>query len=309
MIQSAKHRPPAASAPTNGSPPTNGGAAFASAARGRSSWSGLLRVSLVAVPVKAYAAVSSASTSSHCHMLHADCGQRIGYQKHCPRHGAVDSAAIVRGYEYARGQHVVVEPEELEKLRPDRDKALVLEQFIALAEVDPTFFAGRSLYLLPDGPAAQHPYGVLVDALRHAGKGALGRVVLSGSRQLVLVRPAGRVLALDVLHFPAQVRLAASWEADVVMSAATPEERALAAQLIALASGPADWARYRDTSAEELAALLQAKVADQPPPAAAEEPAAILQLLDALQQSVAAADNGTPAPAKGRKPRARRASA
>jgi len=85
--------------------------------------------------------------------------------------------------------------------------------------------------------------------------------------------------------------------------------RALAAQLVAPGSGPADWARYRDTSAEELAALLQAKVADQPPPAAAEEPAAILQLLDALQQSVAAADNGTPAPAKGRKPRARRASA
>ncbi len=309
MIQSAKHRPPATTAPANGSPPTNSGAAFAPACRGRSSWSGLLRVSLVAVPVKAYAAVSSATASSHCHMLHAGCGQRIGYQKHCPRHGAVDSAAIVRGYEYARGQHVVVEPEELDKLRPDRDKALVLEQFVALAEVDPTFFAGRSLHLLPDGPAAQHPFGVLVDALRQAGKGALGRVVLSGSRQLVLVRPSGKVLALDVLHYPAQVRRAASWEADVGASAATPEERALAAQLIALSSGPADWARYRDTSAEELAALLQAKVADQPPPAAAEEPAAILQLLDALQQSVATADNGTPAPGKGRKPRARRASA
>jgi len=72
MIQSAKHRPPATTAPANGSPPTNGGAAFAPACRGRSSWSGLLRVSLVAVPVNAYAAVSSASSSSHCHMLHAD---------------------------------------------------------------------------------------------------------------------------------------------------------------------------------------------------------------------------------------------
>jgi len=294
---------------TNGSPPTIGTAAFAPACRGRSSWSGLLRVSLVAVPVKAYAAVSSASASSHCHMLHAGCGQRIGYQKHCPRHGAVESADIVRGYEYSRGQHVVVEPEELEKLRPARDKALVLEQFVAQAEVDPTFYAGRSLHLLPDGPAAQHPYGVLVDALRQAGKAALGRVVFSGSRQLVLVRPSGRVLALDVLHYPAQVRLAASWEADVVASAATPEERALAAQLISRSSGPADWARYRDTSTEELAALLQAKVANQPPPAAAEEPAAILHLLEALQQSVAATDKSTPATNKSRKPRVRRASA
>src|SRR5271166_4320127 len=113
MIQSTKGRPPVTSASANGSPPTNGGAAFAPACRGRSSWSGLLRVSLVAVPVKAYTAVSSASVSSHCHMLHAGCGQRIGYQKHCPRHGAVKSADIARGYEYSRGQHVVVEPEEL----------------------------------------------------------------------------------------------------------------------------------------------------------------------------------------------------
>ena len=187
---------------TNGSPPTNGSAVFAPACRGRSSWSGLLRVSLVTVPVKAYAAVSSASSSSHCHMLHAGCGQRIGYQKHCPRHGAVESADIVRGYEYARDQHVMVEPEELEKLRPARDKALVVEQFVAQAEVDPTFYAGRSLHLLPDGPAAQHPYGVLVDALRQAGKVALARVVLSGSRQLVLVRPSGKVLALDVSTLP-----------------------------------------------------------------------------------------------------------
>jgi len=141
-----------ASLSTNGSPPTNGGAAFAPACRGRSSWSGLLRISLVAVPVKAYAAVSSTSSSSRCHMLHAGCGQRIGYQKHCPRHGAVESAGIVRGYEYSRGQHVVVEPEELGKLRPARDKALVLKQFVAQAEVDPTFYADNSLHLLPNGP-------------------------------------------------------------------------------------------------------------------------------------------------------------
>jgi hypothetical protein len=94
-----------------------------------------------------------------------------------------------------------------------------------MGDVDPVFFAGRSLYLLPDGAAAQHPYGVLVDALAGAAKVALGRVVLSGSRHLVLVRPCGKLLALDVLHYPARVRSAASWEADLMSSTATLAER------------------------------------------------------------------------------------
>jgi DNA end-binding protein Ku len=296
----ANHRPPPLPTPPV-SPPA------LPAPRGRPSWAGLLRFSLVSVPVKAYPAASSA-TASHFHLLHADCGQRIQYQKHCPRHGAVQGDAIVRGYAYARDQHVVVEPEELEQLRPARDKALVLEQFVMIEEIDPTFFAGRSLYLVPDGPAAQHPYGVLVAALRHEGKGALGRVVLSAHRQMVLVRPCGRLLVLDVLHYPAQVRSRAAWEADLPESAATAAERDLASQLIALASGPLDWARFRDTSAEELAALIEAKIARQPPQGPADEPVAVLHLLDALKQSVEAARNGGEAEApKERKRRGRRA--
>ena len=302
MIPCARQRPVAASSPTDVHGPTRNGWVFAAASRGRSSWSGLLRVSLVAVPVKAYPAVSSTSASPHFHLLHAGCGQRIGYQKHCPRHGLVEADAVVRGYEYAPGQHVVVEAEELDKLRPARDKALVLEQFVAVDEVDPVFFSGRSLYLLPDGAAAQHPFAVLVAALRQSAKAALGRVVLSGSRQLVLVRPAGKLLAMDVLHYPAQVRQASAWESDLTAGVAAPAEQELAAQLIALSSGPLDWSRYRDTSAEELAALLQAKIAEQPPAVAEEEPAAVLQLLDALKQSVAAADRTGPnrKPGKGR---------
>jgi DNA end-binding protein Ku len=281
--------------------------AAAAPPRGRPSWSGLLRLSLVSVPVKAYPAVSSNSTS-HFHLLHGDCGQRIRYAKHCPLHGPVEGEAIVRGYEYATDQYVLVEPDELEQLRPARDKALILEQFLPVQDLAPTFFAGRSLYLLPDGPAAQHPYGVLVEALQRTGQGALGRVVLSNQRQLALVRPWSRLLVLDVLHYPAQVRSVASWEADLPPSQATDTERELAAQLIALASGPVDWTRYRDSSAEELAALVEAKRAQQPPPAAVEEPV-VFKLLDALKQSVAAARQGTQnGEPKTRKPRGRRAS-
>ena len=259
----------------------------ASAPPGRPSWSGLLRFSLVAVPVKAYPAVSTASTT-HFNQLHVDCGQRIRYEKHCPQHGTVDAAAIVRGFPYAPDQYVVIEPEELEKLRPAKEKALVLEQFVAAGQVEPTFFAGRSLFLLPDGLAAQHPYGVLAEALEERGKWGLGRVVLSGHRHLVLIRPARQLLTVDVLHYPAQVRSAQTREAEIRPSTATAEERQLAGMLIDAASGTPDWARYRDTTAEELAALVEAKVANRPLAAPTDEPMAVLQLLDALKQSVAA---------------------
>jgi len=117
-----------------------------------------------------------------------------------------------------------------------------------------------------------------------ARQGALARVVLSGLRRLVLVRPAGRLLALDVLHY--HIRPAAAWEAEVPAGAVPPEELQLALQLIEAARGPLDWARYPDTTAAELAALIQAKLANQPP--AADDEPAFLQLVDALKQSVAA---------------------
>jgi non-homologous end joining protein Ku len=108
-----------------------------------------------------------------------------------------------------------------------------------------------------------------------------------------------------VLHYASQVRNVASWEVDLPEGAATDSERQLAEQLIALASGPVDWGRYRDTSAEELAALAEAMRARQPAPTAAEEPT-VLRLLDALKQSVAAArQRPESSEAKARKPRVR----
>jgi DNA end-binding protein Ku len=278
----------------------------AAAHPGRHSWSGLLRLSLVALPVKAYPVVRSAAPSRF-HFLHADCGQRLLYHKHCPRHGEVEADAIVRGYEHAPNRYVVVEPEELDRLRPAADKALVLDRFVAVASIDPSYYAGRSLVLLPDGQAAQHPYTVLVAALHQAGQGGLAQVVWSGLRHLVLVRPCGRLLVLDELHYPARVRLPAAWETGLAETTATAAERALAGQLVALASGPLDWSRYQDTSAAELAQLIAAKVAKLPPPADT-EPAAVLPLLEALKKSVAAARSHTTAPTP-RKPRPGKATA
>jgi len=137
---------------------------------GRPSWSGLLQFSLVGIPLKAYPAVRTRDVPS-AHLLHADCGSRLTYAKHCPVHGPIDSAAIVKGYEYGPGRHVIAQPEELDELRPVRDKALRLERFLTPGQLDPLLFAGRSLYLVPDGPAAEPGYGVLRTALAQRQRG------------------------------------------------------------------------------------------------------------------------------------------
>ena len=141
------------------------------APRGRASWSGLLRFSLVAVPIKAYPA-HTASDAISFNQLHAGCGERIRYQKHCPVHGQVDGEEIAKGYQYAPDQYVIVESSELEQLRPAKEKALSLEQFVDPQQIDPVVFSGRTLYLVPDGLPAQRPYLVLAQAMQHAAKGA-----------------------------------------------------------------------------------------------------------------------------------------
>jgi DNA end-binding protein Ku len=265
---------------------------------GRASWSGLLRLSLVVVPVKAYPATSSSDTLSF-NQLHADCGQRIQYHKVCPVHGKVDSESIVRGYQYAPDQYVVMEEAELERFRPPKDRGLVLEQCLQADQIDAALFAGRTLYLVPDGLPAQRPYLVLQAALRRQGKAALGRITLSGHRHVALVRPAGRLLSMHLLHDPARVRSFTALETGLRDGPASQEEEQLAAMLVDSITGAIDWARYQDDTAEKLSALIEAKIAGQPCTIPAEEPVRVLQLLDALKQSVAAAtENGKPKSSK-----------
>jgi DNA end-binding protein Ku len=260
---------------------------------GRPSWSGLLQFSLVGIPLKAYPAVRTRDVPS-AHLLHADCGERIRYAKQCPVHGTVDGAAIVKGYEYGPGRHVIAQPDELDALRPVQDKALRLERFLAADRFNPLLFAGRSLYLVPDGPAAEPGYGVLRLALARRQRWALGRMVLSGYRQVVLVRPVDTTLVLQVLHYPEQVRVCPQtvWP----MKQEPEEELRLAGMLIDAADGKVDWTAYADQSAQELKSLIEAKLAGQPVEVAA-PPRAILSLLDALKESVQAG-NGKAAPSR-----------
>jgi DNA end-binding protein Ku len=271
----------------------------------RSSWKGFLRLSLVAVPVKAYPASASGGGDVHLHQLHAGCHSRIRYHKVCPLHGQVQSDAVVSGYEYTKDQYIVVDPAELDKFRGEADHAITIAEFIAPDALDPLYASGKSYYLLPDGPVGQKPYAVLARAMREAHRHAIARVVLHSREQVVLVRPVDRLLVLCVLHHHQQIARPATFQAELPAVEVAAEELNLARTLIDASTRAAfDLARYPDGYTDQLRRLLEAKAAGKKMVAPLPETPQVINLMEALQQSVArlsavAADqptaNGKPA--------------
>src|SRR5437870_8210726 len=155
----------------------------------RPAWKGFLKLSLVSLPVKAYTVTAGEGGQVRLNQLHAECHSRINYKKTCPIHGEVPNDQIVSGYEYSKGQYVVVDPEDIEKLRSEDEKAINIDAFVQPNALDATYFSGKSYYLIPDGPVGQKPYALLVQGMAELKRNAVARVVMHGRAQLVLIRP------------------------------------------------------------------------------------------------------------------------
>src|SRR4051794_30556966 len=170
----------------------------------RSTWKGYLKLSLVSIPVKAYSASRGAETIA-LHQLHAKCHSRIKYKKVCPIHGEIPKEEIVSGYEYAKGQYVVIEPDELKRLRTRGEREITIDAIVSPSTIDPLYFTDKSYYLVPDGAVGQKPYALLQTSLEEDRHFAVARGVLFGREELVLLRPVDGVLALTALKYEAEV--------------------------------------------------------------------------------------------------------
>lgn len=271
----------------------------------RSSWKGFLKLSLVSVPVKAYTATASGGGEVRLNQLHAECHSRINYKKSCPIHGEVSGEQIVSGYEHSKGQYVVVDTDELDKLRTEDDKAINIDTFVAPEELDPVFSSGKTYYLVPDGPVAQKPYAVLQQAMVELGRYAIARVVMHGKEQVVWLRPMDNLLSMTILNYDHEVTKPSAFEEELVKSAIEADELKLAKTLIeASTAKKLDFAKYKDLYTEKLTKLIEAKVAGKEIVAApVHEQAHIINLMDALRQSVAQVQKSPPAAAPAKPPK------
>jgi DNA end-binding protein Ku len=255
----------------------------------RSTWKGYLKLSLVSVPLKAYSAGSGSSGPSiSLNQLHDKCHSRIQYRKVCPIHGEVPKEEIVSGYEYAKGQYAIVDPDEVEKLRAEGDKSITIDAFLPNDAIDPLYYSGTSYYLIPDGPVGQKPYALIRQAMAEESRHAIGRAVISGKEKVVLLRPVENVLSMSVLQYEPQVKQPSAFEDELVKVDSSKEELKLTKSLIeALSRDDASLSDYKDEYTDKMTQLIEAKVQGKElvSPPAAEEPQ-IINLMDALKESV-----------------------
>jgi DNA end-binding protein Ku len=259
---------------------------------------------LVTVPVKLYSAVSRKSVRFH--QLNGKTGVRIQQKRVDPSTG--DDVAyedIVKGFELTPDRYVVIEPDELEALDPKKTRAIEIEDFVALGEIDPIYY-DHPYYLAP-GAGGAKPYRLLLDAMRETNRVAIATVVIRSKQQLVAVRPMGEnVLGMATMVFPDEIiDPAAVEELEAVEQVQiNPRELGIAEQLIDSLAGPFDPDSYRDTYRDEVLALVERKaqgeqIAVQPAAEAAVEPVPdLMSALKASLDAVRARDDDKKAPAK-----------
>ncbi|HYS09311.1 MAG TPA: Ku protein [Myxococcales bacterium] len=256
-------------------------------------WSGSISFGLVTVPVKLFSATSPKEVRFH--MLHDKDGGRIQQKRICSIDGEeVSWEHVVKGFEISKGRYVTVSREELNTLAPRASKAIEIEDFVELTQIDPTYYQS-TYYLVPDRGAAK-PYALLLEAMRRSHRVGVGRFVLRTKQYLAAVRPVGKALAISTMLHADEV--VAQDELEGLPDAhSKPGERELkmAEQLIGSLAGDFDIRKYKDDYREQLLALLERKaegeeiVAEAP----AEEPRGkVVNLMDALQKSLAAAKRG-----------------
>jgi DNA end-binding protein Ku len=267
----------------------------------RTMWNGSISFGLVNIPVGLALATRPAARQSDVSFrtLHRECGTPIKQKRWCPVHDReVDRDELVKGWEVAKGQFVMVEDADLEAIMQiDDSKTIEISRFVDAEEVDPVYF-DRTYYLAPaSAAAARRPYVLLLRAMQETGKAALGRFVRQGAEHLCLIRPRGDALALETLFLSEDVNSQAEIEEAVAESDVKDAELGLARQVIDSLVGDFEPEELTSEYRRDLKAMLEAKLAGEElvvePEPAKETP--VVDLMEALKRSVEEVSEKKPA--------------
>jgi DNA end-binding protein Ku len=265
----------------------------------RTIWNGSINFGLVNIPVGLALATKPAARQSDVSFrtLHRECGTPIKQKRWCPVHDReVPADELVKGWEVAKGEFVFVEDADLEAIMvQDDSRAIEITRFVPLDQVDPVYY-DRTYYLAPSSNAAQRrPYVLLLRAMQETGMGAQGRFILRGQENFCLIRPRGEALALETLFVAEDVRSQVEVEEAVGETEVKDAELDLARQVIDSLAGEFDADQLESEYRRDLRSMLESKLAGEeikvPEPAAEEAP--VIDLMEALRQSVSEAQKKT----------------
>ena len=264
----------------------------------RTIWNGSISFGLVNIPIGL--ALATQRSDIAFRTLHRECGTPIKQKRYCPYHERdVEAEELVKGWEVAKGEFVMVEEADLESVALERSQSIEILRFVRLDEVDPVFF-DRTYYLAPAGAeAARRPYVLLLRAMQESGMAAIGKFVLWGKENLCLIRTHGDALALETLFFAEDVRSRAEIEEAVGETDVKQPELELAGQVIQSLVGEFEPTDFENEYRRDLRAMLEAKLAGEEvarPEPVPETP--VVDLMEALKRSVDEAKGRKAAPAK-----------
>jgi DNA end-binding protein Ku len=265
----------------------------------RTIWNGSINFGLVNIPIGL--AVAQQRKDVSFRTLHRECGTPIKQKRWCPVHERdVEADELVKGWEFTKGQYVMVEESDFEAVALQRSQSVDIDRFVSLEDVDPIYF-DRTYYLSPaDAPAQRRPYVLLLRAMQEANVAAIGKFVLWGKENLCLIRPLGEALALETLFFAEDIRPRAEIDDAVGETEVNDPELDMARQLVSSLVGEFVPEEFENVYRGELRAMLEAKLEGKEitvPEAAPVAP--VIDLMDALKQSVAQAKKDRGAPDKG----------
>jgi DNA end-binding protein Ku len=232
-----------------------------------------------------FPATDAAATISF-NQLHRVCRTRIQQKRWCPScETEVPNTDLVKGYEFEKGKYVVIDEEDIAKVRPESTRVINIVQFADASMIDPVYVE-RPYYLAPDGNVAAEAFAVMRDGM--AGKAAIGKVALYGREYLVAIQPRENGLVMYTLRHASEVRsMGAIDELTTIPARIKPDEVKLARQVIGNFETGGDLSQYKDDYQLELRRIIDAKVAGEDVVAPAEEaPPKVVNLMEALRQSL-----------------------
>ena len=251
----------------------------------RSIWKGHIRFSLVTIPVRLYNAIESSQSVSF-RQLHKKDNSPIGYDKKCKSCGeSVKSEDIVKGYEYAPDQYVIMESSDLEKVKLKSTKIVDIEAFVSKDEVHPALF-DTPYFAGPDGEVATKAYGLLKTCLDQTNRLAVGRVVLREKEEIVLIAPSGSGLMMYMLRYPHELRNIESVPQVDTKGEVDAAQLKLANVLVETMTKSFSDLELKDRYFESLQEIIQAKIAGKEIVSVKEEEAPIVDIMTALKESI-----------------------
>jgi DNA end-binding protein Ku len=252
----------------------------------RALWKGTISFGLVTVPINFISATEAGETLAF-NLLHKKDGSRIVEKRFCKAEDVeVRWSDVVKGYQYAKGQYVVITDDDFEKARVPATQTFEIRKFVPAIDVEDLYF-NHPYYVTPQGRAAVKTYALLRDALRETGKLAIGTIVLRQREHLAALEPAGNALVLTTMRFAHEIRPQKDLDLPKAGKGWTDKEMKLARQLMDTLSGDWDPSEYRDTYTEVVRQIIEAKVkgkaivTPEPP-----RPARVVNLMSALRQSL-----------------------